>query len=193
MLDIDGTIYQTLDVKERASHATKANDRSIGIEIANVGAYGANEEAPLNEWYKHETNGQTIITVPKSLGDGGVRTKDFVGHPARPDTIKGKTHDRELEQYDFTPQQYAALVKLTATLCTVFPKIQCRYPTDASGKLIPHKLDDEDYDRYQGVLGHYHIQLDKSDPGPAFDWDYVINGARKLMGQNATANAQVAN
>ena len=193
MLDIDGTIYQTLDVKERASHATKANDCSIGIEIANVGAYSGTEEPPFDEWYKHETNGQTIITIPKSLGDGGVRTKNFVGHPARPDIIKGKIHDRELEQYDFTPQQYAALVKLTATLCTVFPKIQCRYPTDASGKLIPRKLDNDDYDKYRGVLGHYHIQLDKSDPGPAFDWDYVINGAKKLMRQNATANAQVAN
>ncbi|MHC4848226.1 MAG: N-acetylmuramoyl-L-alanine amidase [Planctomycetota bacterium] len=39
MLDTDGTIYQTLDVKERAWHAGKANDVSVGIEIANLGAY----------------------------------------------------------------------------------------------------------------------------------------------------------
>jgi N-acetylmuramoyl-L-alanine amidase len=39
MLDIDGTIYQTLDLKERAWHATTSNDRSVGIEIANMGAY----------------------------------------------------------------------------------------------------------------------------------------------------------
>ena len=39
MLDIDGTIYQTLDLKERAWHATVANTRSVGIEIANIGAY----------------------------------------------------------------------------------------------------------------------------------------------------------
>src|SRR3954464_5598425 len=30
MLDVDGTIYQTLDLKERAYHATTSNDRSIG-------------------------------------------------------------------------------------------------------------------------------------------------------------------
>lgn len=191
MLDIDGTIYQTLDCKERASHATKANDRSIGIEIANMGAYAANEQKPFDEWYKHE-NGQTIITVPKKLGDGAVRTKGFVGHPAHPNSIKGTIQDRELEQYDFTPQQYAALIKLTATLCTVFPKIQCRYPTDASGKLITHKLDDDAYDKYEGVLGHYHVQLDKSDPGPAFDWDRVIDGAKKLMRESAPNNLQAA-
>jgi N-acetyl-anhydromuramyl-L-alanine amidase AmpD len=180
MLDIDGTIYQTLDLKERASHATKANDRSVGIEIANMGSYSKDEKLPFDQWYKHE-NGQTIITIPKALGDGGVRTKNFVGHPARPELIHGVIQDRELEQYDFTPQQYAALVKLTATLCTVLPRIECKYPTDDSGKLINHKLSEDDYDNYHGVLGHYHVQSDKVDPGPAFNWDYVIGGARKLM------------
>lgn len=47
MLDLDGTIYQTLDVKERAWHATIANTRAIGIEIANVGAYPETGYSPL--------------------------------------------------------------------------------------------------------------------------------------------------
>jgi hypothetical protein len=55
MLDVDGTIYQTLDVKEAAWHATIANNRSIGVEIANIGAYDVNVKpgAPdrLAEWY----------------------------------------------------------------------------------------------------------------------------------------------
>jgi N-acetyl-anhydromuramyl-L-alanine amidase AmpD len=42
MLDLDGTIYQTLDLKERAWHATTSNNRSVGIEIANMGAYPVN-------------------------------------------------------------------------------------------------------------------------------------------------------
>ena len=42
MLDLDGTIYQTLDLKERAWHATTSNSRSVGIEIANMGAYPVN-------------------------------------------------------------------------------------------------------------------------------------------------------
>lgn len=181
MLDIDGTIYQTLDLKERAYHATIANTRSVGIEIANMGGYGKNEKSPLDKWYRHDPDGQTTLTIPKELGNGGVRTPGFVGHPARPEPIKGNIQGQDLEQYDFTPQQYAALVKLTATLCTVFPKIPCRYPTDANGKLITHKLPDDDLRRYEGVLGHYHIQTDKTDPGPAFNWDYVIDGARRLM------------
>lgn len=186
MLDIDGTIYQTLDLKERAWQATTSNDRSVGIEIANMGAYGSATNEALAKWYKRETNGQVDITIPASLGDGGVRTPHFVGHPARPELIKGDIQGHELVQYDFTPQQYAALVKLTATLCTVFPKIQCRYPTDASGKLITKKLPDDELKQYEGVLGHYHIQTNKVDPGPAFNWDYVIDGALKIMHRGFT-------
>ena len=52
---------------------------------------------------------------------------------------------------------------------------------DPSGRLIPHKLPDEQLANYQGLIGHYHIQRDKQDPGPAFQWDKVVTGARALM------------
>src|SRR5262249_11318275 len=83
--------------------------------------------------------------------------------------------------YDLTPEQYQALVKLTATLCRVFPKLRCDYPKDGQGKLIRHKLPDDELRLYQGVLGHFHVQTDKVDPGPAFQWDYLIEQARLLL------------
>ena len=181
MLDLDGTIYQTLDLKERAWHATSSNSRSVGIEIANMGAYPADGKNPLAEWYAKEPNGQTRITIPAAYGDGGIRTKDFVGHPARPEPVTGMIQGQELVQYDFTPQQYQALIKLTATLCKALPQMKCDYPKDAAGQLIRQKLPDADLKSYQGVLGHFHIQTDKVDPGPAFQWDYVIGHARKLL------------
>jgi len=95
--------------------------------------------------------------------------------------VTGTIQGKELVQYDFTPEQYQALVRLTATLSTVFPKIKCAYPKDAKGKLVPEKLPEDELDKYQGVLGHFHIQTNKTDPGPAFQWDYVIGNARKLM------------
>ncbi len=111
------------------------------------------------------------------------------------------------------------MTKLTAALCTVFPKITCDYPREKtsvgvpttqltrgpdgnpatrpsaiaepweSGVLIPHALTEDQYDAYHGVLGHYHVQTNKEDPGPAFQWDRVIDGARKLM----TPQALMAN
>src|SRR6476619_1583840 len=78
MLDVDGTIYQTLDLKERAWHATISNGRSVGIEIANMGAYGSEESNTLKRWYTKGDDGNVRITVPENLGDGGIRTKNFV-------------------------------------------------------------------------------------------------------------------
>lgn len=188
MLDLDGTIYQTLDLKERAWHATTSNTRSIGIEIANIGAYAPGRENPLDNWYKTDTNGQTHITIPARLRETGIRTAGFIGRPARPEPILGVIQGNELQQYDLTPEQYQALIKLTATLCKVFPKLKCDYPRDSSGKVIPHKLPDDELAGYQGLLGHFHIQTNKVDPGPAFQWDYVVAAARKLL-NDETSNA----
>jgi N-acetylmuramoyl-L-alanine amidase len=189
MLDLDGTVYQTLDLKERAWHATTSNTRSVGIEIANMGAYGPDEKNPLADWYAKDADGKVRITIPSEFGDGGIRTKGFVGRPARPEPIRGTTQGRELMQYDFTPEQYQALIRLTATLSKVFPKLKCDYPRGPDGKVIPKKLPDEELNKYEGVLGHFHIQTDKTDPGPAFQWDYVIGNARKLLNGGMSAAA----
>jgi N-acetyl-anhydromuramyl-L-alanine amidase AmpD len=181
MLDVDGTIYQTLDLKERAWHATTSNDRSIGVEIANMGAYRPGAKNPFNEWYATNAAGETVMTIPAKFGPNPVRTPNFVGRPARPEPVRGVVQGGELIQYDYTPEQYAALTKLTAALCQIFPGIRCDYPKDADGRLIPHKLPDDDLKRYQGVIGHYHIQKNKTDPGPALQWERVIRDARRIM------------
>ncbi|MGA0059644.1 MAG: N-acetylmuramoyl-L-alanine amidase, partial [Planctomycetota bacterium] len=57
MLDVDGTIYQTLDLKERAWHAGTANDFSIGIEVAHIGAYPAPGHPVMRSWYGEDDDG----------------------------------------------------------------------------------------------------------------------------------------
>lgn len=181
MLDLDGTIYQTLDLKERAWHATTSNTRSIGIEIANMGAYPNRGTNALAEWYAKGDDGHTYLHIPSRFNGGGIRDKSIVLKPIRDEIVTGQVQGRTYHQYDLTPQQYDSLIKLTATLCTVFPNMTCDYPKDKDGKLIPKKLDDPDLANYHGLMGHYHVQLDKQDPGPAFQWDKVIDGARSLM------------
>lgn len=181
MLDVDGTIYQTLDLKERAWHATSSNGRSIGIELANMGAYPPGAAKALEEWYPKDQDGRPYLKVPARIGDPMFATPNFTGRPARAELLRGVVQGRELHQYDLTPQQYEALTKLTAALCRVFPKIVCDYPRDFTGQLVTKKLPDETLKAYQGVLGHFHVQANKTDPGPAFDWDRVIGGARRLL------------
>jgi N-acetyl-anhydromuramyl-L-alanine amidase AmpD len=180
MLDLDGTIYQTLDLKEGAWHATKANGRSVGIEIANMGAVPMTEAAEhFGRWYKTE-GGETVITIPGGVAKSGLRDKSAVLKPSRPGLVSGPIHGTVYEQYDLTPQQYDSLIKLVAALHKTFPKIKLDYPRGADGKLLRTVLDDDAYDRYEGVLGHFHVQTEKQDPGPAFQWDKVIDGAKAL-------------
>jgi N-acetylmuramoyl-L-alanine amidase len=94
MIDADGTIYQTLDLVERAYHAEEANSDSIGVEICNRGS------VDRSEWPK----------LPAEY-----RTR-----PTRDVTINGDHH----EAYDFRPEQYDSIVALTRTLLRVFPKIK---------------------------------------------------------------------
>jgi N-acetyl-anhydromuramyl-L-alanine amidase AmpD len=176
MLDLDGTIYQTLDVKERAWHASSMNDRSVGVEIANIGAY--DDMTTLDKWYGHDADGP-YVTLPASMGDGGLRTKDFVARPARAEPITGVVQGKKLTQYDFTEAQYESLIKLTATLCAVLPRIQPDYPRDAQGALRNELLSDEEQAAFSGVLGHYHVSKVKTDPGPALDWERLIDGVKR--------------
>lgn len=190
MLDLDGTIYQTLDAQERASHATTSNDRSIGIEIANIGAYPPSNTETLDRWYDHDTNGQTQVILPERFGDGGILTPDFIARPARMDAITNNIQGRTLVQYDFTPEQYTALAHLTAALSRTLPQIKCDAPRDANGNVRTEKLPDDELEKFQGVLGHYHIQLNKTDPGPAFDWEKVLSEAKRLMNETNGATGQ---
>lgn len=178
MLDIDGTIYQTMDAKERGWHATVSNTRSVGIEIAHMGAYKPGDDKTLSKWYKGDELGNVRITIPSEKGDGGVRTPNFVGRPLVNERIRGEVHGEVLEQPDFTPEQYESLSRLIAALHVALPKIELSYPQDAEGKLLTRHLSDDELKQFRGVLGHFHVQDDKIDPGPAMRWEMVMQRAR---------------
>lgn len=177
MLDLDGTIYQTLDLKERAWHAGNANDRSVGIEIANIGAYRTPET--LAKWYARDAAGRVHVTLPPAWGSGGIRTPGFVARPARNEPVTGAIHGTTYQQYDFTPEQYAALAKLTATLARVLPRIRVAFPREPDGTVATRVLTDDELAAFSGVLGHYHLTRQKIDPGPALDWDRLQRDAER--------------
>ena len=190
MLDIDGTIYQTCDLKEATWHATKANGRSIGIEIANVGSYTAAEtNAPLQQWYKKDAGGLTYIAVPERLGGRNATRVPGIYRPARNEPIVGQIRGVTQRMYDLTPQQYDSLIKLAAALADVFPQIRLDAPRGPDGKVLLRPLSDAEYDRFKGVLGHYHVQENKSDPGVALQWDLLLGQARTLLAARQASSA----
>lgn len=181
MLDVDGTIYQTLDLQERAWHAGSANSRSIGIEITNIGAYPVDGENPFDKWYAKDERG-TYVTIPSDESD--IRKMQRVPgkyYTARPEPVTGTINGSTLTMYDLTEAQYEALVKLTAALCRIFPKIQNDYPRLADGSVNPNELTDEEFAAFTGLIGHWHETNGKTDPGPAFDWERLREEVAKEL------------
>lgn len=176
MLDLDGTAYQTLDLAERAWHAGTANDRSVGVEIAHPGAFNSAEKA--SEWYAMDEKGYPYIKFPDSFTRRDLLTPDFTARPARKEMMEGEINGSKRYQYDFTPQQYEALGKLTAALHRVLPRIELAVPRGPDGKVIPDEMSAEQLKDFHGLVGHWHITKGKQDPGPAFDWDRVLTAAR---------------
>lgn len=181
LLDIDGTLYQTLDLADQAWHARQANPRSVGVEIAQIGAWDPGDRASLERWYGEDADG-VRITVPADYGDGGVRTPAFVGRPAREGLVRGVVNGRELVQYDFTPEQYVSLVALVAALHGELPRIRLDAPRDEEGRVRDSVLSDDEFDAFEGILGHFHVTEVKVDPGPAFDWEGFLTAVRAHAG-----------
>ncbi|MEM9754188.1 MAG: N-acetylmuramoyl-L-alanine amidase, partial [Planctomycetota bacterium] len=178
LLDVDGTIYQTLDLQERAWHATTSNSRSVGIEIANVGAYAPGDRGVLDRWYTESEGKPTVINIPADrLGNLNPETEYS---PSCHEPVLGVIHGQELVQYDLTHAQYDALIKLTATLNKVLPKIKLNAPRDDHGNVRMDVLSPDEQAAFQGVIAHHHITVEKVDPGPAFDWERLFEGAKKL-------------
>ncbi|MEM1097257.1 MAG: N-acetylmuramoyl-L-alanine amidase [Planctomycetota bacterium] len=180
MLDVDGTIYQSLDLQERAWHAGTANSRSIGIEITNMGGYPPGGENPFDVWYATDEKG-TYVTIPN---EDDIRRRQFVPgryYSARPEPVTGTINGSTLEMYDLTNEQYDALIKLTAALCKIFPKIDNDYPRLPDGSVNPNELSDEEFADFAGLIGHFHETNVKTDPGPAFDWERLRQGVAKEL------------
>ncbi len=179
LLDVDGTIYQTLDLREKAHHATIANDDSIGIEIAHPGAWRQPMNADMARWYGRDQHGWFMKT-PAWMQEPGIRTPGFVARPDRPDIVAGAIHGVVWHQLDFTPAQYGALAKLCAGLSRVFPRLRLDVPRGADGAVADTVLAPDQLRAFEGIVGHFHVQRNKQDPGPAFQWERLLRDARAL-------------
>jgi len=136
MIDTDGTIYQTLDLVERAYHAEEVNSTSIGVEICNRG------RVDRAEWPKLPTEYRT--------------------RPTRDVLVNGEHH----LAYEFRPEQYESLIALSRALLRTFPKLKPIVPEWPDGRIIQDTLADPL--AFAGILGHFHVDLQKQkwDPGP---------------------------
>jgi len=162
ILDDDGTLYQALDVRERAYHMGTNNAMSVGIEIDSRAAAGQYPDA--------------YDEVHQKKYKVGPRKVKF-------DTI----HGMKMKGFDYSDAQYATLAKLTKTLIEIFPLIKPDFARNASGAIIKTELANPQ--KHQGFICHFQATKKKIDP-ISFDFDRFlkdVNGTAAAVGETDAA------
>ncbi len=183
-LDLDGTLYQTLDLYWKTNTAAgddgQANERTVHVEMANLSWEALADEStlyPISEDQYHLAHGRWVLKLP---GKYRLHRPDFVASPARAHKQRGylsrRVNGRVVRMWDFTEEQYQTLFALARGLTELLPGILPKVPRDPqTGRTPLDRIDD--YATFRGVLGHAHIQRGvpgkseaKYDPGSAFNW-----------------------
>lgn len=153
VLDTDGTVYQVFDPRCYAFHlglkGTRAHDkRSVGIEIANVG--------PLKKV------GDTLMWWPGNFKQRYCRldeTEKFV-----------KSKFRGYEYWaTYTPAQAEAIGPLVNHICSELGIPRELPPLDKR-----EIFDTSFFGNWKGIASHQNFRSDKTDVGPAFNWNEWI-------------------
>lgn len=84
--------------------------------------------------------------------------------------IKEEVHGYEVERLSYFPEQIEAFRRLLDYLLAIFD-IPEEYPTDENGDPVIGRY--EDSLDFKGVIGHYHLTEDKTDPSP-LNWEEVF-------------------
>ncbi len=199
-LDLDGTIYQTCDLYWKTNTAPaddgKGNERAIHVEIANLSWQALSKESDLHHLKKNayiRTKLGWKLLLP-DVWKKKLRTKNFQPFAARSHGSRGyfsrHINGKIVRMWDFTEEQYLALIQLAIGLNSALPKISIRVPFDKNKKRTP--LDKiKNFSTFSGILGHAHVQSGtpqgirrKYDPGSSFNWGRLRRAFKKYHSSN---------
>jgi len=141
LLDDDGTIYQTMDLFDKAWHGGNCNPVSVGIEIAS--------RARADKY-------------PAAYSKSRQKRHGVGPRAKHRDTINGIT----MLGYGYSDCQYEALARLATAILDIFPLIQPSFPKD--GALIAKNTLSNPL-KHKGLICHFHASKVKVDP-IAFDY-----------------------
>lgn len=150
ILDDDGTLYQTLDLKEKAWHGGGNNPMSIGIEIDSRASASKFPDA------YDETHQKKYKVGPRRISLDSVQNMK----------VKG---------FDYSDAQYQTLIRLVIALKSIFPHIRDNldFPRTESGLIVKSVL--KKPKDHRGFICHYNTNEHKWDP-VSFDYKRFLTG-----------------
>jgi N-acetylmuramoyl-L-alanine amidase len=156
------------------------NERGLSCHflVDNDGTIFQTLDLALEGWHGSELNPWSIGVELCNRGDAFKEptyySRKGVNRPVKPCKINGHT----IKSYDFTPEQYDAMARLSRALLRLLPNLPAEYPQSSPGQQAWGTIKYEDIRSFSGYLGHYHLTNQKWDPGP---WDFK-EFCRKIRG-----------
>lgn len=151
ILDDNGVLYQTLDVKEKAWHGGANNSQSIGIEIDSRASANRFPDA-YDPYHQKKHN-----VAPRKI---------------RKDNVQGMWVDG----FEYNDKQYNTLIRLGIVLVEIFPEIAkgFDFPRE-NGTIIKSVLNRPK--QHSGFICHYNTNKSKWDP-VSFDHSRFLLGIK---------------
>lgn len=194
-LDLDGTLYQTCDLYWKTNTAPAddgwGNERAVHVEISNLSWQALTDESDLyhapKDLYRKTSQGWRL-DLPEQY-QRTLRNPKFQAYAARGYGARGyfsrRINGRTVRMWDFTEEQYQALIRLCVGVHGMLKNISLKVPFDSAKKRTPlSKI--KNSTRFKGILGHAHVQSGqqegvkkKYDPGSAFNWGRLRRELRR--------------
>ena len=163
IIDWDGTVYQLVDVAQRAAHVAEFNNVSVGIDLNNPMQNMRGHR--LSDAYARYT---FLARLQAHMSEHGYT------RPLSPPT---RIQHGLIQAHGYTDAQYASLVALLRVLTRVLA-VRPEPPMDRQQNVFRHALEGHlgKWLETGGIVAHWHTSSSRWDPGPGFDWQRMIRG-----------------
>ncbi|MEC8025251.1 MAG: N-acetylmuramoyl-L-alanine amidase [Myxococcota bacterium] len=174
----NGIIYQYADVADRTAHAGETNNESVGIDMnlmmTNLGRTSKRKRIAAFDRLRAAYRNLAREKL-QAKGLSGLKLKKALSKYEFEKPRSLKIQNSRIRAWGYTPIQYESLILLLKLFVRELD-MKKTYPMTPDGKVIPHLLADEDTKKLHGFIGHWHLDDQRWDPGPAFDWERVLSG-----------------
>ena len=167
IIDRDGRIFQLVKDEDTAWHAGLASRPALSAEANRM----------------RMERDDLVRPNQRSIGIEIVNWGPLEKRGGKYYTWLGREHTGEVVEVagrhwePYTEAQYESLIDLVSYLCKRY-KIPAQFPPQGPGVYHPRAKDLADF---KGILGHNAIDNTKTDPGPHFDWDRLLDGVRNRV------------
>jgi hypothetical protein len=138
------------------------------IELSLCDIYDPERDAPRRAIYPSEEDREpTPYDLPRDL-NAGIKSQRLLHPIVGPTKINGA----HIRSYGPTPAAMESVVLVSSALMSAYPAIPRSVASTFEGRPIMGIAHEP---RLYGLVGHYHWDAQRLDPGPGFDWQGLVN------------------